>query len=162
MFPSHGTTMQVGPTILPYLASVEKFIWGKVQILLVLVAFNQGHIMGHSGWSNICPPCSELSKCPNVQMSTACVCRPDLMKHASLTLAVVLCPVPGDSYTNSKTKFTHISANTQISVQTHKWKDKHRNTISLRSYVLLAPAGRRSSKGELLRHCSNITLQSAL
>ena len=65
------------------------------------------------------------------------------MKHASLTLAVVLCPVPGDSYTNSKTKIythkykhTNTSTNTQIPVQTHKCKDKHRNAISFRSIVL--------------------------
>ena len=116
--------LQFGPTILPYPASLEKFIWVKVEILLALVAFIQGHIMGHNGWSNICSPCSE---CPNVQMSTACVCRPDLMKHASLTLAVVLCPVPGGSYTNSKTKIythkykhTNTSTNSQMQRQTQK------------------------------------------
>ena len=142
--------MQFGPTILPYLASKEKFTRGKVQILLALVAFNQGHIMGHSGWSNICSPCSELSKCPNVQMSSACVCRPDLMKHASLL------PLSFAQFLEAHTliqrqKYTHTSTNTEIQVQTHKCKDKHRNAISLRPNVLWAPAGRRSSKGELLR-----------
>ena len=64
-----------------------------------------------------------------VQMSTACVCTPDLMKHASLTLAVVLCPVPGDSYTNSKTK-----------IYTHKYKHTNAkiNTEIQFSYALLS------------------------